>query len=253
MNIARLADWNVGISVTPGISRQDQPTRKPSCALLTLLVLSRWGGLPTYDTSMYLVFVLHEVILYCTRYACMATAVPGYMAFVAIAYDMHIVAFLPDLTRAQHVQTSKGVYDHERGIAWMITSSTAAVTGAATANRAKENAHAKAPVSGRLGRFRDLVAQERERKIVDQDGSAVSGRVGRILDPYTLGRKRQILDEQGGRAVSGSLDRCRLQSSLQKRKIFVEHDGRVLRRRIPYGGRGGGGGCLLYTSPSPRD
>ena len=57
----------------------NQPTRKPSCALLTLLVLSRWGGVPTYDTSMYLVFVLHEVILYCTRYACMATAVPGFM------------------------------------------------------------------------------------------------------------------------------------------------------------------------------
>ena len=180
------------------------------------------------------------------------------MAFVAIAYDMHIVAFLPNLTRAQHVQTSKGVYDHERGMAWMATSSTAAVTGPATANRAKENARAKAPVSGRLGRFRDLVSLEKKRKIlVKQDGSSVSGR---FFDPYTLGKKRQIL-EQGGRAVSGSLDRFRHQRVLQKRKIFVEHDGRVLRRRIPYGGRGrdggdgggGGGGCLLYTSPSPRD
>ena len=58
-------------------------------------------------------------------YCC--TRVYGYMAFVAIAYDMHIVAFLPDLTRAQDVQSSKGVYDHERensmddhvGIMWI--------------------------------------------------------------------------------------------------------------------------------------
>ena len=124
------------------------------------------------------------------------------------------------------------VYDHERGIAWLATSSTGAVTRAATPNHAKEDAHATAPV---LGRFRDLVAQDKKRKIVaEQDGRAVSGRVGRFLDPIALGKKRQVLVEQGGRAVSGSLDRFRHQSALQKRKILAEHDVRVLRRRIPY-------------------